>query len=1094
LQQRIIFLAVSALSESAVAFLTGCARPWLLAASAMLLVLGGEQLIEHFARQSALERERRDVLYRLADLSVRLRGEIVSNLFLVHGLTAVIGAKPGMDQTEFAAIAQGLVDKRHALHNIAGAPDMVIRLMYPMAGNEAALGLDYRSHPTQRESALRARDSGESVLAGPLTLQQGGVGIIVREPVFMPPERTGGEPRFWGLVSSVIDAETLYAKAGLHAPDLGLRIALGNEGSPVFFGDAGVLKQQPVTLQVVLPGTTWQLAALPAKGWGQVAPELGLIRLMSLLAALLAGVMAYRLGRSNQALAISNTRLNTLLDTLPDLVWLKDPQGVYLACNPRFEAFYGAHQADILGKTDHDFAPAELADFFRTNDLAAIAAGKARSNEEWLTFASDGHREYAETIKTPMYDADGRLLGVLGIARNITERTRSEQQIRGLNRLYQVLSGINEAIVRLRESDALFREACRIAVERGGFRMAWLGLADPGSGEVLPVAHAGVVEGYLDALHISLGDDEHSHGPTGVALHEGRHVVCNDIARDPRMAPWRTAALQRGYRASAAFPIQVGGRVIGTFNLYADSADLFDAVELRLLDELALDLGFALEFIEAETELHHQRDLLDRTSRLAQVGGWWFDVATHSGGWSEETARIHDLEPSATVSVSAGLGFLSTESRQRAEQAIKAAIERGEPYELELQLTSAKGVDKWVRTLGLPVLEDGHVVRLEGAIQDISKRKLAELQARQSELVLDSVFQALPDLFFLMDADGSIRDYRASRDADLYVAAENFIGKRMQDVLPPAAATQFSQGMERVRQGGGLATCEYDLTLPQGLRHFEARLNLLPGTDRFVVVVRDISERKHMEDALGRLNAELELRVQQRTAELTAVNKEMETFTYSVSHDLKAPLRGIDGYSRLLQEEYAADLNDEGRLFLANVRHGVEQMGQLIEDLLAYSRMERRNLNGMPLDLAEQVARVLAERREDIAAHGLQVDTALADISVRADPDGLALVLRNLIDNALKFTRDSQPPRLTLRANANEKTATLEIADNGIGFDMQFHDRIFEIFQRLQRAEDFPGTGVGLAIVRKAMQRMGGRVWAESKPGCGATFFLELPR
>ncbi len=1059
----------------------------------MLLVLGGEQVIEHFARQSAQERERRDVLYQLAELRVRLRGEIISNLFLVHGLTAVITAKPRMHQAEFTAIAQGLVDKRHALRNIAGAPGMVISLIYPMAGNEAALGLDYRIHPTQRETALRARDSGETILAGPLELQQGGIGFIVREPVFIPPDQ-----RFWGLVSSVIDADTLYTKAGLRAPDLGLQLALRHDGGAVFFGNAGVLDRKPVTLRVDLPGATWQLAALPAAGWGQLAPELGLIRLMSLLAAMLAGVMAFRLARSNQALAVNATRLNTLLNSIPDLVWLKDPNGVYLACNPRFEAFYGARQADILGKTDYAFAPAELADFFRANDLAAVAAGKSRRNEEWLTFASDGHRELAETIKTPMYDANGHLLGVLGIARDITERTRAEQQIRSLNRLYQVLSGINEAIVRLREPDALFREACRIAVEHGGFRMAWLGMADPGSGEVRPLAHAGVNEGYLEALHISLGDDEHSHGPTGVALHEGRHVVCNDIEHDPRMAPWRAAAMQRGYRASAAFPIRVGGQVRGTFNLYADKPDQFDEAELRLLDELALDLGFALDFIAAENELRRQRDILDRTSRLAQVGGWWFDVASRSGSWSEETARIHDVEPDDNISVAAALGFLHEESRQRAEQAIQAAIEQPQPYELELQLTSAKGVEKWVRSIGQPVLEDGKVVRLEGAIQDITARKQAELQARQGEIVLDSVFQALPDLFFLMDADGRIRDYRASRDAQLYVPPSEFIDKLMQDVLPSSAAALFSQGMDQVRQRGCLTTYEYDLTLPQGVRHFEARLNLLPGSDRFIAVVRDISERKQMEDAITRLNAELEQRVQQRTAELTAVNKEMETFTYSVSHDLKAPLRGIDGYSRLLLEEHAAELNDEGRLFLGNVRHGVEQMNQLIEDLLAYSRMERRNLNGIPLDLAEQVTRVLAERRDDIAAHGMVVEVnmeaALEGITARADPAGLALVLRNLIDNALKFSRDSQPPRLTLDATADKETVTLKISDNGIGFDMQYHDRIFEIFQRLQRAEDYPGTGVGLAIVRKAMQRMGGRVWAESAPGQGATFYLELPQ
>jgi sensor domain CHASE-containing protein len=319
---------VSALSESAAAFLVGRARPWLLATSAMLLVLGGEQVIEHFARQSALERERRDVLYRLADLRVRLRGEIISNLFLVHGLTAVIGAKPGINQAEFAAIAQGLVDKRHALHNIAGAPDMVIRLMYPMSGNEAALGLDYRTHPTQRESALRARDSGESVLAGPLTLQQGGVGIIVREPVFMPAERAGGEPRFWGLVSSVIDAETLYAKAGLRAPDLGLRIALGNTGGPVFFGDAGVLSQQPVTLRIDLPGATWQFAALPAKGWGQGGPRTRPDP-PDEPAGGAAGRLSWRIAwdaatRRWQPATPVSTPCST---RCPIMVWLKDPQG-----------------------------------------------------------------------------------------------------------------------------------------------------------------------------------------------------------------------------------------------------------------------------------------------------------------------------------------------------------------------------------------------------------------------------------------------------------------------------------------------------------------------------------------------------------------------------------------------------------------------------------------------------------------------------------------------------------------------------------------------------------------------------------------------
>jgi len=257
---------------------------------------------------------------------------------------------------------------------------------------------------------------------------------------------------------------------------------------------------------------------------------------------------------------------------------------------------------------------------------------------------------------------------------------------------------------------------------------------------------------------------------------------------------------------------------------------------------------------------------------------------------------------------------------------------------------------------------------------------------------------------------------------------------------------------------------------------------------------RDIADLRLAEAALNELNSQLEQRIKERTAKLETANQALETFTYSVAHDLKAPLRGIDGYSRLLQESYSDKLDDEGRGFLRNVRRATQHMGQLIDDLLAYSRLEHSDVQMGQVNLQELIESLLAKHAHDIRTRDVAVTVAVPFPSVNADREGLSMALRNLLENALKFTRNVPRPMIETSGRDTEAACILSVRDNGVGFDMKFHDRIFDIFQRLHRSEDYPGTGVGLAIARKAMQRMGGRVWAESEPGKGATFYLEIPK
>ncbi|MBU1013756.1 MAG: PAS domain S-box protein [Bacteroidetes bacterium] len=286
--------------------------------------------------------------------------------------------------------------------------------------------------------------------------------------------------------------------------------------------------------------------------------------------------------------------------------------------------------------------------------------------------------------------------------------------------------------------------------------------------------------------------------------------------------------------------------------------------------------------------------------------------------------------------------------------------------------------------------------------------------------------------------------------------------------------------------------------------------------------VQDITERKNAEEKIKKINQELDQRVRVRTSELLnsqkallnlvedlneksveleknskllgAKNKELETFTYSVSHDLKAPLRGIDGYSQILLKEYESKLDAEGKRFLRTIRESAMQMNQLINDLLEYSRLERQTLRPSKVNIKNLIETLVLNKTSEKIFNNFKITTTIPEIEIYTDKAGLNLALRNLIENAFKFTQKQINPKIEIGYQDHDSTHTIFVKDNGIGFNMKFHDRIFEIFQRLHRSEDYEGTGVGLAMVRKAIERLNGKVWAESEVGKGSTFYIEIPK
>jgi light-regulated signal transduction histidine kinase (bacteriophytochrome) len=240
------------------------------------------------------------------------------------------------------------------------------------------------------------------------------------------------------------------------------------------------------------------------------------------------------------------------------------------------------------------------------------------------------------------------------------------------------------------------------------------------------------------------------------------------------------------------------------------------------------------------------------------------------------------------------------------------------------------------------------------------------------------------------------------------------------------------------------------------------------------------------------LTLELENRVEQRTAELAAANKELEAFSYSVSHDLRAPLRHIDGFAQLLRDRYAGQLPPAARGLLDKVCQSAQRLGRLIDDLLNFSRLGRQPLAKRVVNLAGVVQAVLDDLQSE--REGRQVELRVSTLPEwRGDPSLLKQVFYNLVSNALKFTRQRERAVIEIGSRREPKGLVCFIRDNGAGFDMVYADKLFGVFQRLHRDDQFEGTGVGLSIVQRIIHRHGGRIWAEAEVDKGATFFFTLP-
>lgn len=495
--------------------------------------------------------------------------------------------------------------------------------------------------------------------------------------------------------------------------------------------------------------------------------------------------------------------------------------------------------------------------------------------------------------------------------------------------------------------------------------------------------------------------------------------------------------------------------------------------------------------------------ILDLVLNNIPQGVFWKDRNSIYLGCNRIVARAMGMESPSDLIGKSDDQFPSL-TRQQAESFMRMdrqVMETGLPMApLVEPMNRFDGQTIWVETTKVPLYDSsGQIIGVLGTWQDVTERRRAEENLRQSELRHRSLVTAISEMVWTSNAIGG----RLMVDPPLEV----FTGMR-HDQVRGAGWLHAVHPEDRPRAEVAWTTavtstspydCEFRLLRADGQwRHIHSRgIPIVDPSGRlqeWIGVGIDVTDSRLADLRIRKLNDDLEQRVRDRTAELEAANKELEAFSYSVSHDLRAPLRAIDGFSRILQSDYASGLPAEGQDFLRDIRTNTRMMGKLLDDLLSFSRLGRQAIKKQRFSsrsIVEQCLNELSTQNQNSVAR-----LELADLPYCwGDPTLLKQVWLNLVSNAIKYSSRRDTPVIEIGATAATGSAEriFFVRDNGVGFDMRYAHKLFGVFQRLHRAEDYEGTGVGLAIVQRIVHRHGGRVWAESELNRGATFYFALP-
>ncbi len=637
--------------------------------------------------------------------------------------------------------------------------------------------------------------------------------------------------------------------------------------------------------------------------------------------------------RKNAELKAENEkeRLITLIQTIPDLVWVKDADGKFILCNTKFSKLYNKEPAEIIGLTDYDLVDKKLADEYSSIDKLAL-----ESNEPIKSFGEmklyDGRNNLiVETFKTKLFDAEGNLVGILGVGRDLTE-----------------ITGATKALL---ESERKLKEA----------------------------------------------------------------------------------------------------------------------------------------------------------QHFAKMGNWELNFKTNTLIWSEEIFKIFEIDKSIfKATYEAFINAIHPDDRELVDTLYTNSLKTKKAYEVTHRLLMPDGRIKYVQEKGTSYFdENGEPIRSIGTVQDISEIHQVQQALKDREQILSSILDTVGNGIFLINVDGDdefeFLTVNKMMSKIIGLPEKQIVGKRFDEIVDIKEFTEVSNKKFREAIQFKKAV-SWEISGTRKGESFTGDVNVVPVFDSannciyIVGAIHDITFRKKVEQELNLLNQMLEERVMERTEQLEAANKDLESFAYSVSHDLRAPLRHIDGFTKLLRSSFPEQLPDESIKYFKKINDAGSKMSDMIDSLLKFSRLGRQALQLTRFSLNKVVEQIIKDAEPDFRER--VIEFKIDDLpSIIGDKHLIEMAFNNLVLNAIKFTQHKESAIIQIgNFEAGEEYFGIFIKDNGAGFDMAYVDKLFGVFQRLHSQGQFSGTGIGLANVQQIIKKHNGSIWAEGEENIGATFYIKLKK